>query len=256
MQIAIAIPCLNNWNRYTRPCLHSIRSLHHYRIMLVDNGSTDETITEAQKLVSNRFTYRRNESNSGTCKAWNWAITEGFSNGAEAVLVLNNDLLLHPECIDRLVERLERADESIGMVTASDVRNEIQLPQALSWLCPADKAALSEKEGIDACAFMLTKACWEAVGHFDEAFYPAYFEDNDYYYRMKLGGLSGVILPTALCYHFGCRTQTEAYNGPMAARLGFLRCRDYYIRKWGGPPQSEIYRSPFGSRLEGDGFNH
>jgi GT2 family glycosyltransferase len=248
MKLAIAIPCLNLWNLHTKPCLSSIRTSHPHRIVLVDNGSTDETRTEASRLVSEAFVYRRNESNSGTCKAWNWALWNSFGNGADVVLVLNNDVLLHPECIDRLVARLERRDGRVGMATARDLAREQVSPEALFAMRAADQEKLAEVESGDACAFMLTRGCWESVGAFDEAFYPAYFEDNDYYYRMKLAGLLAITLPTALCFHFGCRTSTEAYAGPMAARQGFLRCREYYIQKWGGPPHAEAFRTPFGSR--------
>jgi len=64
--------------------------------VLIDNGSKDETCIEAPRLVNSNFVYRRNESNSGTCKAWNWGICDGFENEADVVLVLNNDVLLTP----------------------------------------------------------------------------------------------------------------------------------------------------------------
>jgi GT2 family glycosyltransferase len=248
MKLTIVIPCLNLWNQYTKPCLRSIRTRYPYRIVLIDNGSTDETCVEAPRLVSDSFVYRRNETNSGTCKAWNWGICNGFENSSDIAFVLNNDVLLHSECIDRLVARVEQASDRLGLASGLDITKEIQDPQALFAVHADDKACIAEVEDVHYSAFMITRNCWQRVGPFDEAFYPAYFEDDDYRYRTRLSGFLQIILPTALFYHFGCRTQIEAFAGPMVAKSAFLRCRDYYIRKWGGPPDAEKYRTPFGGR--------
>jgi GT2 family glycosyltransferase len=254
MRIIIVIPCFNLWNQYTKRCLDSIRTSHSHRIVLVDNGSTDETFQEASRLIGPSFVYRRNESNSGTCKAWNWGISRSFEDAADAnlALVLNNDVLLHPECIDRLVARMDRGDDRLGVLTAMDVRQEIAGPQALFSMRAEDRAGFAERDGANFSAFMLTRSSWERVGPFDEAFYPAYFEDNDYIYRTRLAGLLTVTLPTALFYHYGCRTQPEAFAAPTVARSAFLRCQDYYIRKWGGTPEAERFRTPFGGRYVED----
>lgn len=246
MKLTIVIPSLNLWKRYTRPCLSSIRSRYPYRIVLVDNGSSDETCGEASKLVSHTFMHRRNESNLGTSKTWNWGVRDGFEKNAEYVLVLNNDVLLHPECVDRLVDRFERGTNGVGMVSAFDVRGEVSTPVDVFGMAAAVKEQVEESDHPNFSAFMLNRTCWEAVGEFDETFYPAYFEDNDYHYRMQLAGLRGIVHPPAMFYHFGSRTQNEARAAPIVAGAAFERNRSYYVEKWGGTPGEERYRSPFG----------
>jgi GT2 family glycosyltransferase len=248
MKLTIVIPCLNLWNRYTRPCLASIRSRHPYRIVLVDNGSSDETCTEASKLVSHGFMHRRYETNLGTSRAWNWGVRDGFEKCAEYVLVLNNDVLLHAECVDRLVDRFERDSNGLGMVSALDVRGEIRTPEDLWRLEAASKEHVEESEHPNFSAFMLNRRCWETVGEFDENFFPAYFEDNDYHYRMQLADLRAIVHPQALFYHFGSRTQNEARSTPIVQGEMFERNRSYYVRKWGGPPRQEQHRYPFGGQ--------
>lgn len=39
------------------------------------------------------------------------------------------------------------------------------------------------------CVALVKHECWQRVGHFDEKFWPGYFEDNDYHRRMKLLGI-------------------------------------------------------------------
>jgi GT2 family glycosyltransferase len=93
---------------------------------------------------------------------------------------------------------------------------------------------------------MLSRECIEKVGYFDEGFKRGYFEDNDFHYRMKLAGVKGVAITSALFYHYGSRTQNQigVPGGIIPSEL-FLANRDYYIKKWNNEPGKEIYKYPF-----------
>lgn len=96
-------------------------------------------------------------------------------------------------------------------------------------------------------AFLIRHDCWQAVGEFDETFYPAYHEDNDYFMRLRLANVE-----------IGC-PQSSGFieNGPSATKAQFTAeqlndfyaqfdaCRRYYVRKWGGAPHCETYSVPF-----------
>ena len=96
-------------------------------------------------------------------------------------------------------------------------------------------------------AFLIRQDCWQAVGEFDETFYPAYHEDNDYFMRLRLANVE-----------IGC-PQSDGYieNGPSATKAQFTAeqhnefnaqfdaGRKYYVRKWGGAPHCETYSVPF-----------
>ena len=248
MNLTIVIPCLNLWTKFTKPCLDSIKTSYPYRIVLVDNGSTDETRDEASKLVSPTFQHRRYENNTGTARSWNWGILDGFEKGADGVLVLNNDILLHPACIDRLVQRMQQDHGAVGLVSALDVRGEVGAPEDV-FSIPADsKTGVAESDHPNFSAFLLSRRCFDLVGQFDEAYYPAYFEDNDYHYRILLAGLRAVVHPPAMFYHHGSRTQNEARASPIVPGSVFEENRVYYVRKWGGPPGREKFGEPFGAR--------
>lgn len=258
MRIGIVIPCINLWDRYTKPCLESIKTKYDYRVVLVDNASSDKTCEEASKLVSSKFSHKRNQFNWGVQRSWNYGIQDSFDNGCEYVLICNNDILLHPDCIDRLVERFRMAegnlqydadtsklDPKIVMITAMDARGECAYPEKLFDLKSADKGEVGESEGPNFSAYMINRRCWEEVGKFDEGFFPAYFEDNDYHYRIKLAGLKAIVYPPALFFHYGSRTQNESGDIPLVPGSLFEKNRSYFIRKWGGVPGNEAFTHPY-----------
>jgi GT2 family glycosyltransferase len=96
--------------------------------------------------------------------------------------------------------------------------------------------------GADFACFMITKRCWKEVGRFDEKFFPAYFEDNDYHRRILMAGMQARIVPQAPYYHYGSKTQ---HSGQGADHSQFQINQGYYKRKWGGLPGAEVYATPF-----------
>lgn len=93
------------------------------------------------------------------------------------------------------------------------------------------------------CAFAIRKETYEKVGKFDERFHPAYFEDNDYGYRLltihKIPyRVSDVFTPKEY------RVSSTIEKNP-ELNIGFERNKKYYIKKWGGEPGHETYLTPF-----------
>lgn len=257
-KIQIVIPAINLWNSYTKNCIESIKTKYEYRILLIDNNSTDETKEEAGKLVSDRFSHLRNDVSLSCAASWNVGIQDGFDRGYEYCLVLNNDILLHPEAIDRLVERfwpkgydmeLQRpnGEANLVMVTMHDIKSECEKSEDIFNKNPEDKKDCPESEHPHYSAFMINKVYWDKIGPFDEEFYPAYFEDNSSHYKIKLARLKAICLPTATFYHFGSRTQNEAlgWNNPVVTGPAFERNRDVYVKMWGGLPEHETYKTKF-----------
>lgn len=257
MKVEIVIPVINLWKRYTKPALDSIfdamvRAKSHNidcHIILIDNKSTDETQAEASKLNNDLLFYQRNEERWGFQKSVNFGVHYGLEHGAQMILVCNNDIMLHPEAIWRLIERFDKG--GVGMVTCMDVRGEMRengiLPQMIGTLNTKDKEKVEEAPHPNFSAFMVSKECWEEVGEFDEVFEPAYFEDNDYHYRMEQFGLGAIVYPPAMFYHYGSRTQNEADESgrPMVPGGMFENNRANYIKKWGGLPNQEKFTHPY-----------
>jgi GT2 family glycosyltransferase len=257
-KIAIIIPVVNLWNTRTKKCIDSIKTSYEYRILCIDNASVDETKVEAGKLVSDKFSHKRNEERWGCSQSWNYGINDAWDRGFDYVLVLNNDVILHPDCIDRMVERFEKSNSSgnitveiynnqhpLVMVTAMDIRGECKTPENIFEKKSKDYEKLDESEHPNFSAFMINKKCWQEVGEFDEGFFPSYFEDNDFHHRIKLAGMKAVTYPPALFYHYGSSTINQSDKEKVMGAVGFENTKKYFIEKWGGVPTEIKFDHPF-----------
>lgn len=94
--------------------------------------------------------------------------------------------------------------------------------------------------------FLLTQDGYNKVGPFDERFYPAYYEDNDYARRMKLLGY-GIITVDSATYNHTASSTLKAYTHEQqqAHHKAFQKNTQYYQFKWGGMPGFEKYDRPF-----------
>ena len=108
-----------NWNRYedTRKCIESLLAASYpaLRILIVDNGSADGSGERLQAdFPALRFIF--NDRNLGFSKGCNVGMRAALADKDCAyVLLLNNDAVVSPHCLERAVEMAE-ANPRIGMV--------------------------------------------------------------------------------------------------------------------------------------------
>lgn len=96
-------------------------------------------------------------------------------------------------------------------------------------------------------AFRQKESVWETVGEYDERF-PAYYEDNDYSYRLKLAGLPHEEISHGGLEHTGSATLksfTPEQKHLFDEKHG--QSKRYYLEKWGGLPGEERHTQPFGA---------
>lgn len=110
-------------------------------------------------------------------------------------------------------------------------------------------AALGSK-GFGIFAVRVKKAI-EAVGYWDEAFYPAYYEDVDYARRMEIAGVEMCHVNESIFYLGGenagiaSSLKRASTQLNMDLEAGIISNRNRYRRKWGGEPNQEKYTVPF-----------
>lgn len=108
-------------------------------------------------------------------------------------------------------------------------------------------------------SFLMMHGGFEKIGYFDENFYPAYYEDMDHWYRGTLVGVVRVGVPSFKRLHG--YTDDPADNSKKSNTIKFdpeihrknkmtsLNNHHYYIKKWGGRPHEEKFKTPFNKDL-------
>jgi len=187
------------------------------------------------------YVYPNWRLNDPLAKAWNdasqWAIDEDCTH----ILICNDDILFSPWTIDALVAHLDENPKCV-LVSGADQRAAYADPYQIFTAEKPTDAGVSDHP--DFACFMIRPDTFTHIGKFDENFVPAYFEDNDYHYRIDLLGYDAHATSAAPYYHFGSQTQNSA-EGVVVPSYIFEKNRDYFKDKWGGLPGNETYTKPF-----------
>lgn len=203
---AIGIPTINRYDLLEESLQkYLISDFINTKIFIVDNGN------QMINIKHPNLTIIRSSKNLGVSGSWNILSTLIFDK-YEYCLFLNDDIYFG------------KKEEEIN-VFLKNYENEDFHVSFHNW-----------------SAFILPKKTYRKVGSFDSNFYPAYFEDNDYFYRMKLQNLS---------YHQTEKLNCEIFRNSMTIQKdptinkNFEKNREYYIQKWGGAPTLEKFVTPF-----------
>lgn len=214
-RVSVIIPTWNGCDLVFH-ALDSLRSQswRDFETIVVDNGSTDETVEQ----VSSGFPDARIVSfgeNRGFAAAVNAGI--GVATG-DIVVLMNNDTEAAPGWLSALVKTLD-SNPGVGVCASRMIdyydRTLIDSAGVQFGLFAsnighgqADGPEFSEtREVFGACAGAAAyrRSVLDDVGLFDESFF-AYFEDVDLGARIQLAGYRCVYVPDAVIYHRGSAT--------------------------------------------------
>lgn len=241
-----------------------------YEAIFVDNGSTDGTPAYLAGLRNVRLV--ANASNAGVARGWNRGLSEARG---DFVAICNNDIVLSPGWLGRLIAVLE-SDDRLGLVVPVTNIHVAAFPEKY----PEEAAFLQARRpaGPDwaslnamydgffrfARAFagkygdrrlphpsfdcvVLRREALEEVGPFEEGFGQAFMEDVDFVQRLLLSRRHPLAVSSGSVYvhHYGNRT--TRHLGGAAHR----RAAERFDAKW-GPVSSSIYWAYLGERLGPD----
>lgn len=238
MKIAVVIAVyIENTDHlyFLKSTLASLKSQHDLRVYIVENYVNPIIRTKLDEVEIGTTVVQNSENI--VSMAWNKGIVQALADGASYVLVPNADVILKSNCIDNLVA-FAQAHPEHEMVTASEYVDLRTLEIENEDDGVADSPHFS--------CFLVRPSFIKNTGGFDENLKPAYREDQDLHYRMRLLGLSAVSIGKARFYHYGSRT-IHTSNEPRVAemKLGSGNTEAYYLRKWGGLAGHEIFKTPF-----------
>jgi GT2 family glycosyltransferase len=151
--------------------------------------------------------------------AWNYGCQLARADGAEYIAFVANDTRLRGNCLDVLVGYGERAVADLWSGISYNNRDGVDSSQ--------------ETDGADFTCFMIRPGTIDRHGLFDPHFRPAYFEDNDYYGRVVLGGGVCRVVHAAQFLHHGSLTVRHDAEMSHHVSYWFEKNRDYFRRKWG-----------------------
>lgn len=227
----VLIPCHNN-SALLIEGLNSILAQDiPTRILAINNDSNDNTPFVLQTLDHNAHRVVTHSPQLGVSGAWNYGLQYLFeSEEAERVLVVNQDIIVRPDTYRILDE------QNLPFVSAVSTRDRASIYKA-----EPDNMGHTRPHPDFSC-YLIRKDCYRDIGRFDEAFYPAWFEDNDYHIRAARAGIELVCIDLPF-YHYAAATMKLATEYDKAHYYGpaFLKSKERFQAKWGCLPGTKEY---------------
>jgi GT2 family glycosyltransferase len=236
----------------TRKCLATVAKAvgpdkPHVMPLLVDNGSTDGT----QEIVRAEFPWcpiLRIEQNNGPASGNNRGIEHALANGADWVMLLNNDTLVRPELATRLIEaaRANPTYAVLGPVLNFMSEPDIVMTDAVLFNRPtyhgfferkevpvtrSEPPRASDTDVVNGCCMMIAAPVFRAIGLFDETMF-IYHDETDFCLRAWEAGFRCGVIDHQLVWHKGSSTFVDV--GKRMARYYDSRNLWYVLRKHKG----------------------
>jgi len=213
VDVSIIIPVFNQF-QYTHACLASLQTIEQearFEVIVVDDGSTDETADLISRVPN--LIYVRNETNSGFVTSCN----RGAAQARGKYLVfLNNDTTVKSGWLTALLETF--ADEPrAGIVGSKLIYPDGRLQEAgcITWRDATGwnygkfddprKPEYNYVREVDYCsgaALMIPNSLFQNVGGFDSRYAPAYYEDTDLAFKVRNQGYRVLYQPLAEIVHY------------------------------------------------------
>lgn len=232
MRIGLVVVAYNSGEALVR-LVNSARvgAGHELRIELFSHSADEPTVAACEAIAEEygeACTFHDLRRNAGLSRAWNTGALNLYADGADAVIIANDDIVFGEGDVERIAAHaMEHRGSFIVVCGGYHERNDEPVPSH-GYSC-----------------FVLQPIALEVIGCFDENLFPAYFEDCDYGRRARLAGLEQSVCPGTSVAHVGSGT---IYRDPELNRRNhstFTRNQAYYRRKWGGANDHEVHATPF-----------
>ena len=203
---------LVNYNglRDTEDCIESIKhsTYRNYKIVVVDNCSPNN---DAQKLKVDYddIILINNKENEGFAKANNRGIDVALQNGADYVMLLNNDTIVEADFLEKMIDTAQElaADLLTCKIMYNYDRSKIWYGGGgINWkkgygvhYTNDELKEISEIEFASGCCMLLARRTIEKLKLPEDYF--MYFEDVDYCAKLKENGFHIFYTPFIKLYH-------------------------------------------------------
>lgn len=189
---------------YTRKCVDSM--LRHGtpldRLVVVDNGSTDDTRAYLQTLPLGGRIFNR--QNLGCGVAWNQG---ALALQAEWSIIMNNDVLVSPLWIENLIGCAER--HGLKVICPALIEGPLDYDfDSFSAKAAATMADTLRTGARHAVCLAVHQSVWMEAGYFQAVPRLLGYEDTLYFHELEKSGIQTAITGASWLHHYGSITQT------------------------------------------------
>ena len=218
MKIGLVIPVLNNFDQAI-DMIYSANSEHNVKF-----------------YIQPQYRYQ-----VPLAKAWNTGIKNAITDRCDVIIVSNDDVLFSEKTIDYLARETKAMPDDYVMAFPVDMFDALSDPSQILWDDEIVGDVSYAVEDQSYACFAIRPDFFEKCGTFDENFDPAWWEDTDMKYRIKLLGYKTI--QTSIPYVHIRHQTTKKLTQP----LNSLKSGQYYEKKWGSTRKDlkEVYAKPY-----------
>jgi len=237
----------------TLECLSSLDKMNSRNfkisVVVVDNASREKFKVQSSKFKVLELKTIRSEKNLGFSGGQNVGIRYALENGADYVLILNNDTIVDKNLMEELLNAAQK-DKDIGIVVPKiyfasyfefhkdryskndlgkvfwyaggemDWKNVIGFHRGVDKVDSGQYDRIEKTDFASGCCMLVRREAFEKVGFLDEKFF-LYYEDSDFCERIRRAGYSIMYSPKAILWH-----KNAGSAGGSGSSL-----QDYYITR-------------------------
>ena len=197
------------------PTLAKLKAPVGYKLkfIIIDGGTIPTKLRVFEKKYP-QFEYHANEENFGVGKAFNMGIKHAFQNDAEYILLATADLVVSSSHLSTLL-RLIKSDPKIGAVSGKllfdtkpnkvlfvsgklDKRVKSTIHDGAGEVDRGQYSGVVESEILN-CPILVRASVIKEVGLFREDYF-MYYEDTDFYTRIRKAGYKLVVDRSVVAY--------------------------------------------------------
>lgn len=183
-------------------------------LLIIDNGrqNIDKDKCPVNTIIIN------NPTNFGVAKSWNQGIHHFNKTNYDWLLFLNDDIDIFNNQLINIKDYLQLHNDKYLIIGT------------YFW-----------------SIFAISRTCIQALNneYFDEQFFPAYFEDNDFCYRICTQHGPNLLLNAIGALEPKVKRNSMTIKKDKTLNNNFDTNKSKYIKKWGGIPGKEKFTKPY-----------
>jgi len=239
----------------------SVRSLFasHRRldeVIVVNNDDDDDGSGRFLQECRSEVVWLETGRNLGFSGGVNVGIRSAGTRGAEAVLLVNSDVIVPPDCLERMEHTIAQDPSTgiVGPIVVSSREPDRIASMGISYNPTTGRMRHlgfgASRQGIGAtpprdvpavsgCLMLIRQSVFEHVGLFDEDFFFG-FEELEFCFRARRAGFATVLATAATAFHEGSRS-----IGSSSPRRLYFAARNHLLLAYKmAPAESRLVRLP------------